>query len=320
MTAITTPAGVLQRWIDRRSPLTRAAELRYRTIFILPTGACLVFAAMVVAIWLGAVNYSNNMAFLLCFLLVGFALVAIVHTFRNLHGVNVTARPPAAVFAGQLARFTVDVTNPAPRTRIGITVWQPDLPGRCVDIPPEETATVTITVATRGRGVAALPPLVAESRFPAGLYRAWSRIRLDAQCVVYPAPEHGAVPPPDADRSGHRDATTEPGDDDFTGLRRYRPADPLKRIHWRSLAQEQELQTKQFSGGGNRASVWLDYQSLNGLGTEARLSRLCRWILDAEREHRAYGLVLPGVRIAPGVGAAHRLRCLEALARFPEVA
>lgn len=299
--------------------MTRTAELRYRRIFILPTGACAVFAAVVLAIWLGAVNYSNNMAFLLCFLLVGFALVAIIHTFRNLHGLTVAARPPAAVFAGQPARFTVELTNPTLRTRYGITVRDRDQTGVSVDVPLEDAAATPITVATHERGVAALPNLIAESVFPAGLYRAWSRIRLDARCLVYPAPERGRVPPPDADQGGEQGPATTPGDDDFSGLRRYRPADPLKRIHWRSLALEQELQTKQFSGG-SRTSVWLDYQSLTGMSTEARLSRLCRWILDAEREHREYGVALPGLRIAPGTGAAHRNRCLEALARFPEVA
>ncbi|SEO55983.1 DUF58 domain-containing protein [Aquisalimonas asiatica] len=313
----TLPGGALQRWIDRRSPLTRTAELRYRRIFILPTGACVVFAAMVIAIWLGAVNYSNNMAFLLCFLLVGVALVAIVHTFRNLHGIVASPRPTTAVFAGQQARFTVALDNPSPRERSGISVRQPDQAGPCIDIPGDDTTTVTIAVATRERGSLTLPPLVIESRFPAGLFRAWSRIRLDARCVVYPAPEGGTVPPPGADDGGEQGATNTAGDDDFSGLRRYRPADPLKRIHWRSLARERELQTKQFSGG-SRTPVWLDFQSLTGMDTEARLSRLCRWVLDAEGEHREYGLVLPGLRIAPGAGAAHRHRCLEALARFPE--
>lgn len=311
--------GPLQRWIDRRSPIAHRVRFSYRRVFILPTAACFVFAAMTFAIWLGAVNYSNNMAFLLCFLLVGFALVAIIHTFRNLHGLTMTARPPPAVFAGQPARFEVELTNPTPRPRHGISVSQPGQIQACVDMPPEEAATVTVTVATRERGVATLPPLVAESVFPAGLYRAWSRVRLDARCLVYPSPERGNVPPPDANDGSDHGAATTSGDDDFTGLRRYRPADPPKRIHWRSLARERELQTKQFNGG-SRTSVWLDYRSLTAMDTEARLSRLCRWILDAEHAHREYGLALPGLRIAPGVGTGHRNRCLEALARFPEVA
>ena len=50
------------------------------------------------------------------------------------------------------------------------------------------------------------------------------------------------------------------------------------------------------------------------LGTEARLSRLCAWVLQADRLGLNYGLRLPGLEIKPGSGEAHKRQCLEALA------
>jgi uncharacterized protein (DUF58 family) len=50
---------------------------------------------------------------------------------------------------------------------------------------------------------------------------------------------------------------------------------------------------------------------------EERLSILCRWVLDAHAGGEAFGLRLPGGEILPGLGTAHRHRCLEALALFP---
>ena len=38
----------------------------------------------------------------------------------------------------------------------------------------------------------------------------------------------------------------------------------------------------------------VDWDSLPGMETEARLSQLCRWVLDAHRSGLSYGLVLPG--------------------------
>ena len=48
--------------------------------------------------------------------------------------------------------------------------------------------------------------------------------------------------------------------------------------------------------------------------TEARLSQLTRWVLEAEGKHLSYGLRLPGTRIAPSRGATHQHACLKALA------
>jgi len=49
---------------------------------------------------------------------------------------------------------------------------------------------------------------------------------------------------------------------------------------------------------------------------ETRLSILTRWIIDADRLQRDYGLRLPGLAYPPAHGGAHRHRCLEALALF----
>ena len=41
-------------------------------------------------------------------------------------------------------------------------------------------------------------------------------------------------------------------------------------------------------------------------------------VLDAAGEGLSYGLRLPGSRIEPAAGEAHKHRCLAALARFGE--
>jgi uncharacterized protein (DUF58 family) len=63
--------------------------------------------------------------------------------------------------------------------------------------------------------------------------------------------------------------------------------------------------------------LWLAWSALPAdMRLEARLSRLTRWVLDAAQVGVAFGLEVPGVRIAPDVGPAHRERCLTALALF----
>jgi uncharacterized protein (DUF58 family) len=105
---------------------------------------------------------------------------------------------------------------------------------------------------------------------------------------------------------------------ELAGLRDYRAGDPLNRIAWKAVARGAGWYTKHFDGSGGGGAVELDWARLPpGLDGEARLSRLCAWILAAEREARAFSLALPGVELASGSGAGHRRRALVALALHP---
>jgi uncharacterized protein (DUF58 family) len=63
-----------------------------------------------------------------------------------------------------------------------------------------------------------------------------------------------------------------------------------------------------------RHELWLDFVQAGALGTEARLSRLCAWVLQADKLALNYGLRLPGLQISPSSGEVHKRQCLEALA------
>lgn len=311
------PGHLLRQWMDRRAVSGARVALAYRNIFILPTRTGLLFAAVVIAIWLGAVNYNSNMAFLLCFLLAGFALTSMVHTFRNLLGLRFTAANAEPVFAGDTAAFPVHVDNPSARVRTGVAIGPSASDSAIVNPSAASWTTSTITLPAGPRGILPLPVLVVATTFPGGLFRAWARIRLEAECLVRPAPEPRPVPEPPGAPSPSSGSSSRPGEDDFGGLRPYQPGDPLRRVAWHTLARGDGLQTKQFTGE-TPDRIWLDDESLLDLPLERRLARLCRWILDAENAGHAYGLSLRGHTIAPGNGPGHAARCLDALARFPQ--
>jgi len=43
---------------------------------------------------------------------------------------------------------------------------------------------------------------------------------------------------------------------------------------------------------------------------------LCHWALDFHQRDEHYGLLMPGVKLAPNKGENHRVQVLETLARF----
>jgi uncharacterized protein (DUF58 family) len=74
--------------------------------------------------------------------------------------------------------------------------------------------------------------------------------------------------------------------------------------------------TKQFEGGALDELV-LDLDALPPrLDLELKLSRLARWVLEAELRSLPYALHLGRQAIDAGLGPAHQAACLEALALY----
>ena len=74
-------------WLFRlHGPERGEVVLVQRRIFILPTGAGITFAVVLLLMLTGSINYALSLGFILAFLLAGLAIVAMLHTFRNLAG------------------------------------------------------------------------------------------------------------------------------------------------------------------------------------------------------------------------------------------
>jgi uncharacterized protein (DUF58 family) len=157
---------------------------------------------------------------------------------------------------------------------------------------------------------------VVYTRYPLGLLHSWSRrIELDLCCLVYPRPGPWRPLVTTGESQGPKVTAAGAGDDDFIGLRGFYSGDSPRHVHWKAVARGQGMYTKQF-GGADGGLVWLDWDALPGMDTEARLSQLCRWVLDAEQTETHYGLRLPNDTIVPARGFSHQHRCLAALALF----
>jgi uncharacterized protein (DUF58 family) len=310
------PHPRIRRWTRRRhgidpDPFT----LPGRRIYILPTGLGVTYALMLFAMFLGAMNYGNNLALGLTFLLGALGLTAMHHSHRNLAGVRIRAAGCEPVFAGQIARFRVAIENPSRTTRYEITAGNDSGTAPPQRIEPGERAILEVVVPADARGYLPLEYFELATRHPFGLFRTWSVLHMDLRCIVYPRPSGSGRAPPlvETDTGGAQDLSR--GDEDFAGFRNFHPGDSLSRVAWKAYAREQGLQVKLYAGTEVTSHIF-DWDTLGGLDVEARLSQLCRWIEDAHAAGRAFGLNIPGTRIPANVGPSHRQRCLTALALF----
>ena len=298
--------------------------LGHRRVYIVPSRLGLFFGGTLAILLVGSINYALSLGFALTFLLAGMGIAAMVQTTRNLARLSVRAGRSEPVFAGEEARFRLSIANAGNFDRPEILARHLGSGAQhAVDIAASDSAVVVLPVPAPRRGWLPLGRVMLETRFPVGLFRAWSYVEPDCRCLVYPQPLAGALPPaaPSAHAGGARALAR--GSDDFSGLRAYQPADSPRHVAWKSVARSDtqrarggDMLTKQFAGDAI-AELWLDLRDLPpSLGLEQRLSRLSGWVLAAERAGALYGLRLPGLEIEPGQGDVHRAACLEALALY----
>lgn len=291
--------------------------LRRSRIYILPTRHGFLFLLVLAGMLLGSVNYNNNLGFLLTFLLGSMAFVSILHTHKNLLGIEIRSATPQPVFAGE-------------RAICGLRVGAGDHPRPAVDFafagePAEHRALsvrrdnrIEMGMATSRRGVLRSGPMVIATRYPLGLFRAWSRFDAGVEWTVYPAPIAGPDAFREADSGPSAHASGESavrGVEDFHGLKHYQPGDLPQHIAWKSYSKGQGLLTKVFSGLAG-STVILDWDLVREEDVEQKLSRLSGLVLRVSGSDLKYGLTIPGKTIEPDKGDVHKHECLKALALF----
>jgi len=307
-------------WWQARLPRTDTLLLTQRNIYILPTRAGLMYGLTLLVLLLASINYQLSLGYVLTFLLAGSGVVSMHLTHNTLRKLTLHLRTPAAVFAGSPVLLDITLTSPD-SARFGIGLRMEATPRDTLtwtDVPGVGRAQAQVSFVPPQRGLHAVPAINVESRFPLGLFRAWSVWRPSAQVLAYPRPEQPAMGLPLV-RAEPGQATTQRRAEggEVEGVRSYRRGDPLKLVAWKKAARSLEaggdLVSRDTSASVQQA-LWLDWQQCAGLAPEDRLSRLSAWVLAAERAGASHGLRLPGLEIPPAHGDAQRRRCLEAMA------
>jgi len=312
----------LQRWrerarswaLRRQGPDTLPLRLAPRRIYILPTAAGLNYALIVAAMFVAGMNYGNGLVLLLTFWMTGFGLVAMIQTQRGLASIRLVQAAAQPAFAGESVQLDVQAEGELAATDLVIR----GAGGTALPASTHASGRIALGLRfeVRQRGRWKAPVLSLESRAPFGLFRAWTWLRLDAAALVYPKPQGDAPLPESDDPLGthHRQAGSL---DELAGLRAFREGDSPRQVAWKAYARGAPLLVREYLGQSSSSSVF-DYTTVPIRGAEARLSQLARWVLDSSAGNLSWTLRLPGAAEMAGSGAAHRRRCLEALALFEE--
>jgi uncharacterized protein (DUF58 family) len=301
----------------REAPADREpVVLRHSRIYILPTRRGWAMIATVATMLVASLNYALSLGIGVAFLLAGLLAAALLHTFRNLAGIEVTPLSAGEAFVGGHVAFTLSLHGGAlTRSAVTLTAAGAHVSG---DVPAGAALTVKLDALALARGRQPLGRVTLSSVFPMGLWRGWAYVHFPLAGIVYPAVEIGAPPlpqgrsGPDATAAGRRE------DADLAGLREFQRGDPPQRVAWKAVARGAGWFTKEFDGVGGGGALTLTWAALPAtLDHEARLSRLTAWVMAAEHAARPFALSIPGTSLATAQGREHRRKALGALALFP---
>jgi uncharacterized protein (DUF58 family) len=305
-------------WNARMQPLEHQT-LTQRNIYIVPTRAGLAFCATLVLLLVASINYQLSLGFALTFLLAGSAAASMHMTHGSLRGLTLHLKPVAPAFAGEAATLEVIATNPGASRHgvgFGLDTGTHPIALAYAEIAPEGQTTLQLGWLAPGRGRHPLPLVRAESRYPFGLFRAWTIWRPAGLLWVYPKPESPAPPWPAASSHNEQDARPSAGvGSEFDGVRAYRRGDTLRQVVWKKVARTGDLISRETAGGVQR-ELWLAWGQATLSDPEARLSRLAAWVVAADAAGHAYGLRLPGTELPPASGPGQRNAALQALASW----
>lgn len=326
-------AAAVRRWLnsmvarmqalaERRLPaLTRLRvaeplpiDIHRRRIYVLPSRFGLFFCGLLLVMGVGSLNYNNNPALMLVFLVGSSVHTALLRGYLGLSGLRLVEAIAAPVHAGETAELRLRVEAEGRRIRRGLRVERMGT-ARSFEVLPDRFSSPALRVPTERRGLHPVGRIKLSTRHPLGLFVIWSWLHPQAQFLVYPRLE--AHPPPlpgDGSSSGHRRQRSP--SEEVHGLREHRQGDPLRLMAWKRSAQLGRPLVREFESPAG-LEVLLDYAQLSHLPAELRIERLARWLVEAERRGLRSELRLPGNQIGPGRGEAHLHAGLRALALLP---
>lgn len=304
------PSG-LDRLARPRRPEALPVTLRRGRRYILPTAFGMEMGLLLLATLIIALNNGNNHALAFSVLASAVLGVALIQTDQRLMGVRLLSIHAFPAHAGEEVVVRVSLDHRGRGVRRGLRLR---LGARQVafDLPDGEPLAVDLRVPGLPRGCHPMGRLAIETRRPANIARAWGWVWPRQQFLIYPRLEDNA--PAFPRQAGEADTVRSARQgSQVHHLRDWRLGDAVRDVAWKASARQDKLMAREYEdhSGGTRRIEW---QQVAHLPLEQALSRLARWVVEADGAGMRSELVLPGRHIGPGQGLAHRHACLAALA------
>ena len=324
-------------------PLARSARLEVANwdAPFEPTSGGGVFIVIIIVVGFAAWNTGNNLLFMVFSLLCSTLFVAWIAARSSLRDLNVSARFPDHIFAGEAAPVIVTLRNTkrvlpsfsilvearGPRTEAEESTRRKRHLKRLLAyfsyVPHGAAAEQRVEQLFPTRGHVLIDGFELSTRFPFGFFRRRRRLRArDVDIIVYPKPEvisdklhllpmYAGRLPSLRRGAGH----------DLFSMRDYQPQDDLRHIDWKATARSRRLTVREFTSEDERRITIVMDTRLHRDADAALKERFEQGVVQTASllkhfiDERAEVRLVLGEEIGPfGSGLEHLYRCLRRLA------
>ena len=325
-------------------PLTRSAfaEVAAHGLPLEVTTGGAIFVVILVIVGFAAWNTGNNLLFMVLSIMLSTIFVSWMAARMSLRDLNVSARFPDHIFAGEQAEVLVTLRNSKrllPSFSILVemrgTFDRPGIVKKAVTgkktplayltyIPHLAAAEQSIEQTFPKRGHVLVRGFELSTRFPFGFFRHRRRLTArDVDIVVYPKPE------PITDKlnllplqSGQTTSLRRGAGQDLLLLRDYQQRDDLRHIDWKATARARRLTVREFAAEDERRiTIVLDPTLTDDIDEENFRIRFENGVTQAASlvkhfiDERAEVRLILGTEIGKfGSGLEHLYACLRRLA------
>ena len=185
-------------------------------------------------------------------------------------------------------------------------------------VPPGASAHRSLAVSFPRRGEQPLPEITLKSNFPVNFFWRQFSFRPAGAALIFPTPLPGEyLSDESSPQAPGATLSHQAGQDgELRAITDYQGGEPLKAIHWKLSARQDELKVKQHAGL-SQPPVIIDLARLPG-NLEQRLSRASHLVLGLANDSRPVGLRLDGTLVPAARGRRHKHTLLKELALYAE--
>jgi uncharacterized protein (DUF58 family) len=190
------------------------------------------------------------------------------------------------LFANQQGQISIEIQNNAATTSWSVTLHNEEDSVVLNQLKGGTSKILQLSVTPVKRGTYIHKDSYLESKYPLSTVRLVLKLDECYEAIVYPEPKGITL------RSFLHQAETYYGEEkEFDGLRTYDGSQKLSSIHWASVAKG-DMSVKVFSKETQIPSLIFNFHTAAN-NDEARLSQLCLWVLECEKQNLPFMIQMP---------------------------